>query len=206
MPGARDANRPAQRDATAQPCSLSHFAMKLVFAAPLSGLPSDPMALGAHASRLHLVMKAVRAAPESSRPSFPTALLAHVSGACAAAEPIANAVSKPAIIHRVIVTSREITSPRPAATAHIQSAWPGRGSMDWRSHARSARSTTSRQQAHLAGLDLQREIFRVDAALGEAAGDEPKARLRGSREHVAQLLSVAESPNRTNAASNVVAE
>jgi hypothetical protein len=44
-------------------------------------------------------------------------LLAHVSGACAAAEPIANAVSKPATIHRVIVTSREITSPRPAATA-----------------------------------------------------------------------------------------
>jgi hypothetical protein len=28
--------------------------MKLFFAAPLSGLPSDPTALGAHASRLHL--------------------------------------------------------------------------------------------------------------------------------------------------------
>ena len=64
----------------------------------------------------------------------------------------------------------------------------------------------SGQQAHLAGLDLQREIFRVDAALGEAAGDEPEARLRGSREHVAQLLSVAESPNRTDAASNIIAE
>src|SRR5262249_59753963 len=58
----------------------------------------------------------------------------------------------------------------------------------------------------LASFDLQRKIFRVDAALGEAAGDKPKARLRGSREHVAQLLSVAESPNRTDAASYVVAE
>jgi hypothetical protein len=34
----------------AQTCSLSHFAMKLFFAAPASGLPSDPIALGSHAS------------------------------------------------------------------------------------------------------------------------------------------------------------
>ena len=62
--------------------------MKLFFAAPLSGLPSDPIGLGSQALRLHLAMKEVRAAPASSRPSFPIALLAHVSGACAAAEPI----------------------------------------------------------------------------------------------------------------------
>src|SRR5262249_2208666 len=76
--------------------------MKLFFAAPLSGLPSDPTALGAQASRLHLVRKAVRAAPASSRPSFPIALFSHVPGACAAAEPIANAINKSASMSRVI--------------------------------------------------------------------------------------------------------
>jgi hypothetical protein len=85
-----------------QACSLIHFAMKLFFAAPLSALPSDPTAFGAHASRLHFVMKLVRAAPWSSFPSFPTALLAHVSGACAAAEPVANAISKLASSNRII--------------------------------------------------------------------------------------------------------
>src|SRR5215813_1360157 len=44
--------------------------MKLFFAAPLRRLPSDPTALGAHASRLHFARKAVRAAPASSRPFF----------------------------------------------------------------------------------------------------------------------------------------
>src|SRR5215831_5735178 len=58
--------------------------------------------------------------------------------------------------------------------------------------------TGLRQQADLAGLDLQREIPGVDAALGEAAGDEPQARLRGAREHVAQLLPLPESPDRTD--------
>src|SRR6516225_5984040 len=76
--------------------------MKLFFAAPLSRLPSDPTALGAHASRLHLARKEVRAAPASSRPFFPIALLSHVPGACAAAEPKANAVNKTASISRVI--------------------------------------------------------------------------------------------------------
>src|SRR5262249_25190903 len=46
----------------------------------------------------------------------------------------------------------------------------------------------------------------VDAALREAACDEPKARLRGSREHVAQFLSIAESPNRADAAGNIIPE
>jgi hypothetical protein len=36
--------------------------MKPFFAAPLSGLPSDPIAFGAHASRLHFAMKLVFAA------------------------------------------------------------------------------------------------------------------------------------------------
>jgi hypothetical protein len=47
--------------------------MKEFFAAPLSGLPSDPMAFGAQASRLHFVRKLVRAAPASGFPSFPVA-------------------------------------------------------------------------------------------------------------------------------------
>jgi hypothetical protein len=55
--------------------------MKLFFAAPLSGLPSEPTALGAHASRLHFAMKLVLAAPASGLTSFVTALLSHVPGA-----------------------------------------------------------------------------------------------------------------------------
>jgi len=89
-----------------QPCSLSHFAMKLFFAAPLSALPSDPTALGAHASRLHFAMKLFFAAPASGLPSFPTALLSHVPGnPCAAAEPIANADSNTASMNRFILSS-----------------------------------------------------------------------------------------------------
>src|ERR1700741_1611513 len=79
--------------------------MKLFFAARLSGLPSDPVALGAQGARRHFAKKAVRAAPASSRPSFPIALLSHVPGACAIAEPIENAVHKTASISRVIVFS-----------------------------------------------------------------------------------------------------
>jgi hypothetical protein len=81
--------------------------MKLFFAAPLSGLPSDPIAFGAHASRLHFAMKLFFAAPASGLPAFDTALLSHVpaAGTCAIAEPIENAVSKTASINRVIVSS-----------------------------------------------------------------------------------------------------
>jgi len=82
--------------------------MKLFLAAPLSGLPSDPIALGSQASRLHFVMKLALAAPASGLPSFDTALLSHVPGAgvpCAAAELIADAISKIASINRVIVFS-----------------------------------------------------------------------------------------------------
>src|ERR1700754_3657462 len=64
----------------------------------------------------------------------------------------------------------------------------------------------SAQQAELAGLDLQREIRRIDAALREAAGDEPEARLCGAHEHVAQFLALAESPDRADAGRNILAE
>ena len=130
-------------DDSAQPCSLWHFAMKLVFAAPLSGLPFDPIALGSHISRLHLARKAVRAAPSSSRPSFPIALFAHVPGACAPAEPIAKTVSKTARANRVIVSSGKTTPVTPAreeaATAHSQSVCLGCGSMQSRSYAHCTR-------------------------------------------------------------------
>src|SRR5262249_29454474 len=82
--------------------------MKLFLAAPLSGLPSDPIALGSQASRLHFAMKLVLAAPARGLPSFDTALLSHVPGAgvpCATAELIADAISKTASINRVIVFS-----------------------------------------------------------------------------------------------------
>jgi len=130
-------------DDSAQPCSLWHFAMKLVFAAPLSGLPFDPIALGSHISRLHLARKAVRAAPSSSRPSFPIALFAHVPGACAPAEPIAKTVSKTARANRVIVSSGKTIPVMPAreeaATAHSQSVCLGCGSMQSRSYAHCTR-------------------------------------------------------------------
>src|SRR5687768_9376038 len=46
----------------------------------------------------------------------------------------------------------------------------------------------ARQQARLAGCDLQPEIFGVNPALRETAGDKPQAGLAGAHEHVAQLL------------------
>jgi hypothetical protein len=79
--------------------------MKLLFAAPLSGLPSDPIAFGVHASRLHLAMKLFFAAPTSALPFFPTALLSQVS--CPAAEPIANAITIAACINIFILASFE---------------------------------------------------------------------------------------------------
>src|SRR5262249_47002129 len=63
--------------------------MKLLFAAPLSGFPFDPTALGVQASRLHLAKKLVFAAPASGLPSLPTALLLQLS--CASAVPIESA-------------------------------------------------------------------------------------------------------------------
>src|SRR3984957_10563926 len=66
----------------------SHFFMKLFFAAPASGLPSELTAFVAHESAMHFFMNEVFAAPARALPSLPTALLSQDS--CATAEPIAN--------------------------------------------------------------------------------------------------------------------
>src|SRR4051812_45350707 len=66
----------------------SHFFIKLFLAAPASGLPSAPTALGVQASALHFFMNEVLAAPASALPSLPTALLSQVSSA--KAEPAAK--------------------------------------------------------------------------------------------------------------------
>jgi hypothetical protein len=58
---------------------FSHFFMKLVFAAPASGLPSWLTALVAQVSAMHFFMKEVFAAPASGFPSLPIALLSQVS-------------------------------------------------------------------------------------------------------------------------------
>jgi hypothetical protein len=82
---ARD--RPVRFQAQAQ-APFSHFFMKLVFAAPASGLPSELTALVAQESAMHFFMNDVFAAPASALPSLPTALLSHVS--CAIAVPTAK--------------------------------------------------------------------------------------------------------------------
>src|SRR3954469_3336092 len=56
------------------------------------------------------------------------------------------------------------------------------------------------------GLDLEREVFGVDPALREAAGDEPQAGLRRALEHIAQLLSFAEAPDRADAGGDLGSE
>src|SRR5258708_4390219 len=75
---------------------FSHFFMKLVFAAPESGLPSWLAALVAQLSAMHFFMNEVLAAPASGLPSLPTALLSQVS--CARAAPPANATTNAANI------------------------------------------------------------------------------------------------------------
>ena len=55
--------------------SLWHFLMKLVLAAPASGLPFLSMAFGSQTSLAHFVMKLFKAAPASGLPSLPIALL-----------------------------------------------------------------------------------------------------------------------------------
>ena len=68
------------------------------------------------------------------------------------------------------------------------------------------RPDVARQQPFLDRLDLQRQIFRVDPALRQAAGDEPEARLAGAGVHVAQFLSFAESPDRADPRGDFIAE
>src|SRR5215813_167704 len=68
------------------------------------------------------------------------------------------------------------------------------------------RLTAMRQQSFLDRLDLQRQIFRIDAALRKAAGNEVEASLAGARIHVAQLLLGAKAPDRADARSDDLAE
>jgi len=68
------------------------------------------------------------------------------------------------------------------------------------------RARNARQQSNLDRFDLQRQIFRIDAALRQAAGNEPEPGLWGSCVHVAQFLSLAESPDRPNPLSDLLAE
>src|ERR1700676_1261734 len=76
---------------------ISHFFMKLVLAAPASGLPSALIALVVQVSAMHFFMNEVFAAPASGLPSLPTALVSQVS--CAKAAPPANAVTNAANIN-----------------------------------------------------------------------------------------------------------
>jgi hypothetical protein len=76
---------------------FSHFFIKLVLAAPESGLPSWLTALVAQVSTMHFFMNEVLAAPASGLPSLPTALLSQVS--CARAAPPANAKTNAANIN-----------------------------------------------------------------------------------------------------------
>lgn len=59
----------------------THFFMKLVFAAPASGLPFLSIAFGSQVSFAHFVMKLCSAAPERGLPSLPIALLLQVPSA-----------------------------------------------------------------------------------------------------------------------------
>src|SRR5690348_15069301 len=62
------------------------------------------------------------------------------------------------------------------------------------------------QQAFLDSFDLQRQVSRIDAALRETPGNEPQTWLGGARVHVAQLLSLAETPDRADAFGHRVSE
>src|SRR5258708_16709225 len=64
----------------------------------------------------------------------------------------------------------------------------------------------ARQKFFLDRLDLQREIFGVDPALRQAAGNEPQPRLRGAAIHVPQFLTLAETPDRADTAGDFLAE
>src|ERR1700693_592003 len=82
---------------------------------------------------------------------------------------------------------------------------PGMTTLNLR-EAASGLVARARQQPFLDRLDLQRQIFRVDAALRETAGDEPEAGLAGARIHVAQFLPFAKSPDRPDPRGNLLAE
>src|ERR1700758_2652609 len=71
--------------------------MKLVFAAPESGLPSALIALAAQESAMHFFMNEVLAAPASGLPSLLIALVSQLS--CAKAAPPANVATSAANIN-----------------------------------------------------------------------------------------------------------
>src|SRR5258705_5533265 len=100
-----------------------HLAMKLILAAPLSALPSDPTAFGKQASRLHLAMALFLAAPASGLPSLLTALTSQLSpagaGACASAVPTANAAINAANAIRFMLPPR-VTAQESSTTEDFQ--------------------------------------------------------------------------------------
>src|SRR6202041_99900 len=71
---------------------------------------------------------------------------------------------------------------------------------------RGGRRQRVRNESKLAGLDLQGDDFRIDAALCEAAGNEPQPGLRRAGEHVAELMVFAKAPDRAETFFDGVAE
>src|SRR5947209_6695975 len=55
-------------------------------------------------------------------------------------------------------------------------------------------------------LDLQGQIFRVDAALGQTTGDEPQPLLRRALEHAVEFTIRADAPDRADALRHLLAE
>src|SRR3984957_5449660 len=102
----------------------------------------------------------------------------------------------------IVSSPSAATTTRPGATRNPSSS--GRFSITRSREV--CRVRAARQQPFLDRLDLQCQIFRVDAALRQAAGDEPKARLAGARIHVAQFLALAEAPDRADARRDLFAE
>src|SRR5262252_2131940 len=102
--------------------------------------------------------------------------------------------------------SRYSVKPAAATTSARNASANYRQRLERRDMRRILDGAHSRQQARFASLYLQCEILGVDAALGKTPSDEPEAGLRGARKHVAQLLFIAESPNRADAIGNMVAK
>src|SRR5260370_39882592 len=80
----------------------SHFFMKDAFAAPLSGLPFDPMVLASQSDDVepfipasHFFINDVLAAPESGLPSLPIAFASQFDGAGWAASALAAPLLAP---------------------------------------------------------------------------------------------------------------
>src|SRR6476620_716010 len=93
--------------------------MKLVFAAPASGLPSLPIALGSHASRVHFVMKLFSAAPASGLPFLPIAWLWQALSAIAA-ELSTNVINRAARPIRFILGLHSLSESRLGLLDHRQ--------------------------------------------------------------------------------------